>query len=200
MKKTQNGFSVIEGLLIVVIVSMLAAVGWYVWHSQKQVDKTYSQTANSSAVTKSKTSTILSPTDNTKYFVIKEWGVRAKYDGKLTLNYAPPKDSTYAVFSSNQLADAANGGCKDFGGRIDRVKTGEVFDSDIEGRPVEQMVKDPQTSFVYKNIGNYYYLFLHDQSLCSDIKDPNSQAAILQNQTNDAVKSLVENLEAIPAQ
>jgi hypothetical protein len=52
MKKNQEGFSVVEGLLIVVIVGMLGGVGWYVWHSQQQVDKTYSQTSNSSVAPK----------------------------------------------------------------------------------------------------------------------------------------------------
>jgi hypothetical protein len=200
VKKVQEGFSAVEGLLIVVILGMLGGVGYYVWHSQQQVDKAYSQTANSSVVPKSKTSAKLNPIDNTKYFVIKEWGIRAKYTGNLTLTYALPVNSSYAVFSSTQLSKAANGGCKDFGGRINRLKTGEAYETDPRGMPVEQLVKDPNASFTYKNIGNYYYLFIHDQSLCSDISDTNSPAANLQSQTNDAVKSLVENLEPVPAQ
>jgi hypothetical protein len=40
MKRIQNGFTVIEGLLILVIVGIIGGTGWYVWHSQKQVDKT----------------------------------------------------------------------------------------------------------------------------------------------------------------
>jgi hypothetical protein len=199
MKRPQNGFSAVEALLIVIIVGMLGGVGWYVWHSQAQVDKTYSQTANSSMVPKSKTSATLNPTDNTNYFVIKEWGVRAKYSGNLALTYAPIA-SSFAVFSSEQLSKSVNGGCKTFGGRIERVKAGEVYDSDVEGRPVEQLVNDPNVTIVYKKIGNYYYLFMHDQSLCSDISDSSSAAADLQSQTNDAVKSLVKNLETVPAQ
>jgi hypothetical protein len=81
MKKNENGFSVVEALLIVIIVGMLGGVGYYVWHSQAQVDKTYSQTANSSVAPKSKTSTKLNPTDNTKYLVIKEWNIKTKITG-----------------------------------------------------------------------------------------------------------------------
>jgi hypothetical protein len=200
MKKPQHGFSVVEGLLITIIIGILGGVGWYVWKSQNEVDKTYSQTANSSVSPKSKKSTNSAALDsNPNYFVIKEWGVHAKYSGHLTLTYGPIGNS-YAVFNSTQLSKATNGGCKEYGGGINRVKVGDSYESDVDNRPVEQMVKDPNVSFIYKNIGNYYYLFIHDQALCSDISDPKSPAADLQSQTNDAVQSLVENLEAIPAQ
>jgi hypothetical protein len=199
MKKYQNGFSAVEALLILIIVGMLAGIGWYVWHANDQANKSYSQTANSSAVPSKKTASTVAPSSGAGYFEIKEWGVRAKYTGNLTLNYASQENSSYAVFSSNQLSKATNGGCKEYGGRINRLKAGEAYENDPEGQPIEQVVKNKNASFVYKNIGNYYYLFIHDQALCPDIKDANSLAATLQLQTNDAVKSLVENLEAIPA-
>jgi hypothetical protein len=58
MKKFQEGFSAIEGLLIVVIVGMLGGVGYYVWHANSQANKSYSQTANSSAVPSNKSSSV----------------------------------------------------------------------------------------------------------------------------------------------
>jgi hypothetical protein len=70
MKKSQRGFSAVEALLIVIIIGMLGGVGWYVWHSQKQVDKTYSQTANSSVSPKTKaksTKTTATPLDPVIY-------------------------------------------------------------------------------------------------------------------------------------
>jgi hypothetical protein len=83
MKKNQKGFSALEGLLIVVIVGMLGGVGWYVWHSQQQVDKTYFQTSNSSVRPRPKISSTTSPQSSTNkedpnkdYLVIKEWGVK----------------------------------------------------------------------------------------------------------------------------
>jgi type II secretory pathway pseudopilin PulG len=105
MKKTQRGFSAVEALLLVIIIGMLVGVGWYVWHSQKQVDKTYSQTANSSVSPKSKKSTNSAALDsNSNYFVIKEWGVKLpvtdssdKYYYKIDKN-----DSTFInVYSQN---------------------------------------------------------------------------------------------------
>jgi Tfp pilus assembly protein PilE len=52
--RNQNGFSAIEALLIVIILGMLGGVGYYVYNSQKQIDKAYSQTANSSVVPSTK--------------------------------------------------------------------------------------------------------------------------------------------------
>jgi Tfp pilus assembly protein PilE len=56
-KYSQKGFSAVEGLLIVIILGMLGGVGYYVYNSQKQVDKTYSQTANSSVAPSTKKTT-----------------------------------------------------------------------------------------------------------------------------------------------
>jgi type II secretory pathway pseudopilin PulG len=67
MNKNQKGFSAVEALLLLVIVGMLGGVGWYVWHAQKQADKTYSQTANSSAVSSKKVSNKTSPAATDPY-------------------------------------------------------------------------------------------------------------------------------------
>jgi type II secretory pathway pseudopilin PulG len=45
MKKYQEGFSIVEGLLIVVIVGMLGGVGWYVWHANSQANRTLDDAA-----------------------------------------------------------------------------------------------------------------------------------------------------------
>jgi hypothetical protein len=46
MNKTQKGFAHIETLLILVIVIMIAAIGWFVWHSRQQADKSYDAASN----------------------------------------------------------------------------------------------------------------------------------------------------------
>lgn len=48
MKKQQSGFSVIEGLLILVILAILGFTGWYVYHSSNQTDNSLSSANNSS--------------------------------------------------------------------------------------------------------------------------------------------------------
>jgi hypothetical protein len=47
MKKYQDGFSIVEGLLIVVMVAMLGGVGWYVWHANGQANKNLDSAVNS---------------------------------------------------------------------------------------------------------------------------------------------------------
>lgn len=48
MNKRQNGFSAIEGLLILVIVGILGFTGWYVWRSKNTTDKTLNAASNTS--------------------------------------------------------------------------------------------------------------------------------------------------------
>jgi type II secretory pathway pseudopilin PulG len=48
MKKLENGFSVVEALLIVIIVGMLGSVGWYVWHANSQTNKDLDSAVKSS--------------------------------------------------------------------------------------------------------------------------------------------------------
>ena len=51
MKKNQNGFSMVEGLLILLIVGIIGFVGWYVWRSKNQTDKTLNTAATTSNAT-----------------------------------------------------------------------------------------------------------------------------------------------------
>jgi cytoskeletal protein RodZ len=62
MKKQPKtkGFSTIEGLLILVIVLILGGVGWYVWHSTNDANKTLNEadkTSNSQALPKQQSTT-----------------------------------------------------------------------------------------------------------------------------------------------
>jgi type II secretory pathway pseudopilin PulG len=61
MKKlSQNGFAVLEALLVIVIVGAIAGTGLYVWHSQKEADKALKASntaANSNAEVENPSST-----------------------------------------------------------------------------------------------------------------------------------------------
>ncbi len=46
--KSQEGFGLIEALLLIIAVALVAFVGYYVWHTQKQTDKTLSTAATAS--------------------------------------------------------------------------------------------------------------------------------------------------------
>lgn len=50
MKKLNSkGFSSVEGLLVLVIILVIAGVGYYVWHSQNKASNTYSSSSSGSA-------------------------------------------------------------------------------------------------------------------------------------------------------
>ncbi len=52
MKKLNSkGFSAVEGLLILIIVGMIAGVGWYVWHSKNVANSSYNNAASTSTTT-----------------------------------------------------------------------------------------------------------------------------------------------------
>jgi Tfp pilus assembly protein PilE len=46
MKKNQKGFAHVEKLLLIVIVAIIALVGWYVWHSVSEANKNLSSAEN----------------------------------------------------------------------------------------------------------------------------------------------------------
>src|ERR1700739_3420446 len=45
MKQNQNGFSALEGLLVLVIVGLIGFTGWYVYHSGHKADSLLSATS-----------------------------------------------------------------------------------------------------------------------------------------------------------
>jgi type II secretory pathway pseudopilin PulG len=57
MKKNQKGFSLIEGLLIVIIVGLVGGIGWYVWNTNNQTNsslKSANKVAESTTYTNKK--------------------------------------------------------------------------------------------------------------------------------------------------
>jgi Tfp pilus assembly protein PilE len=50
MSKNQNGFGVVEGLLILVIVGILGGTGWYVWNSNNKTNDLLNSAEKSSSI------------------------------------------------------------------------------------------------------------------------------------------------------
>ena len=57
MNKRQSGFALVEGLLIILILAIIGFGGYYVWHSQKSIDKTNADTLKASQSSASTAST-----------------------------------------------------------------------------------------------------------------------------------------------
>src|SRR5438128_629661 len=45
----QNGFSAVEALLVIIIAGLIGGAGYFVWHSQKQAEKNYSEAESTSS-------------------------------------------------------------------------------------------------------------------------------------------------------
>ena len=187
MNKTQKGFALIEGLLITLILAIIAFGGYYVWHTQTTTDKSSKAAVSASQSTPSSST-------SSGYLTIKEWGVRAPYNGALSLSYKIDRNT--AGFSSTQLSAAANGGCSGYGGYIMRLLPNDLYLPGTE--TAAQVAAEPESAGTYKLLDGYYYFFVHNQALCPDIQLSDSNAADLQGKTSDAVKAITTNLEAIP--
>jgi cytoskeletal protein RodZ len=206
LRKNSDGFTIVELLLVIIIVILLGFVGWYVYHTDHKTTAS-TKTSNTNSSTSSSTST-----STKKYFTITQWGVRAPYSGSLTLEYSIvtqtyPVDTQgdldnvqYAGFNSDQLAASNPSACTDGdgGGSIMRYAPtdhvyGEADGTDL-GTASQYFVSGNAASagLVYNKVGNYYYQFVHVQAPCSTNTD-------LVSQTNNAVESLVQNLEAVPS-
>ena len=196
----QKGFTVIEGLLIIVAVTLIAFVGYYVWHTQKQTDKTLNQASSTSqktATTASKT-----PVSSVKYLKITEWGVRIPYAGSDTYTYKSvydnPDNASLAdpnLISIVSLDLATKYQCTDGGaGMIHRNSPSDQVPSPTDvtvGESVTQAAS--QSPGTYIKVNGYYYSWSHDQSACSD-----NVTVSAQSQASTAFEGFFKKIQATP--
>lgn len=186
----QKGFSAIEALLILVIVGIIGGTGYYVYHAtQKSSDSYDSATSVSQSNASFKKKDTKEDSAKQNYVTIKEWGIRAPYDGKDTLTYTI--DGDVARFNSKQLNDKYPD-CEQAGtaGAIGRYKpsddAGPAGDAGVTA--MQDAAKNPSK---YVQVGDYYYSFTHVQFGCADDVSAVSAA-------NDDVAALVPKLKAVP--
>jgi len=109
LHKNEKGFGAVEGILIIVVVILLGAVGWFVY------DRNHGKATTSSAPATSTTT----PTVNTKstvdYLTIKEWGVKVPQlpAGNKVSYQISDYDKNEADFVSSEQK-AIGGSCGDF--------------------------------------------------------------------------------------
>lgn len=208
-KLNQQGFAVVEAILIVVILAIAGGTGYFVYHSNKKATSTYN------AASKSASSTVAKGTKGgkggkggpdtgpakTEIFIIHEWGVSAAIP-------TPPKDAALiqyqfmadskpqsALFTTQELIDADPACSADHapGGLIARGGGGDPFllsDGTSSGKTVKEELATGGFK-PYKQVGGYYYWYVHAQSGCGDI----AKTGQLQTAASNEVKQIVTHLQ-----
>jgi hypothetical protein len=75
MKKNQKGFSIFEGLLLIIIVGMIGGVGYFVYNSQKNTNISLDNADKASTAGTVKTSTPRQSTTNSSPYTFEQLGV-----------------------------------------------------------------------------------------------------------------------------
>lgn len=188
-KKDERGFSLVEGLLIIIALALVVFVGYYVWHNQKN---TKASNTSANAVQSNKKST----TTSQKYVTIKEWGVKAPYSGNLNLDYTISSDKKEASFTSTELVGLDSTCEPAYGGGIQRFAPNEDAAEGPGGGLTAAQRAEQADKGTYAFINGYYYFFVHAQSACPGATSSAAQEFALQSQTNEDVKALVGKLQA----
>lgn len=166
--KNQKGFTVIEVLLVLILLSIVGFSGYYVYHTQKSssTKPAISTTASSTSAGKDTTSTqTTTPSDSTQYLVIKEWGVKIPLSDAI-------KDAVYA-YSVEYGAESAGLSTKTLAAYGDGCEAGGVGAGGIDRQTVtehdQNAQKDDNMNYpVYSiKVGNYYYQYISPQGACS---------------------------------
>jgi hypothetical protein len=195
MNKTQNGFAVIESLLILVIVAIIGGTGWFVWHSKQQTDKTLSETGNSQAVNPSKkTPATVSTSTSQKYLTIKEWSVKvpltsADSDAYYVIKTDRP-DTAYLSLQKYKGTECA----------ADNTSIGAYFrftkdqKDDLNGNTL--LSENPGAP----KVGNYYFGAIHAQAACSTTSDSSEPSQTDVDALQSPWQSFVQDLSHVQAE
>jgi hypothetical protein len=157
MKRLNNdGFTLVEVLLILIFLGIIGFTGYYVWHSQKAADKALTVSDNS-------TGTVAVPATQkhtTKYLDIKEWGVKLPLSSGIESAYyeagtADVSGSIYLSIDGYKGTDCA----------ADAVTLGAIQrfapnDKDDEGSYLTAQFPNAV------HVGGYYYQYQHPQAGC----------------------------------
>jgi hypothetical protein len=145
-RTNQKGFAALQTLLLLIIVAMIAGVGYYVWHANKSASDTLaraSQESQNAPVLKSaKKPTSTQSNANQSYLLIKEWGVKLPLStNDIGTYYTAPTSyklsQTVSLFDKgiDEFKNSKGISCKNPGYPmfiITRVKTNDVTTSTDE--------------------------------------------------------------------
>jgi prepilin-type N-terminal cleavage/methylation domain-containing protein len=153
--KNQQGFGIIEMLLVIILLSLVGFIGYYVYHANNKATDTYDQTTNaSSAQPIANKPSASSPQD---YLAIQQWGVKLPLTSDLSGAYYVSKNSTvYLSLDKYKGTDCA----------ADQVSLGSLsrFTSTDRDEDGKSMLSNVPTA---TKVNNWYYYYQQPQANCS---------------------------------
>lgn len=150
-------------VLIAAILAIAGGTGWFFYNQNKDSAQNGSQTNNNQ-------STANDPSEDGKYLVIKEWGVRAKLLDELQddISYVVEEDTDHGI--SIVL-------------RSQKV--------DLDNCAPISMIRNEREGFGDIKIGNYYYGIRKGVLACDVLDSPAQQeAAAVQEKLSEALRTL----------
>lgn len=133
MKRNQKGMLGIEGVLMLIIVGLLAFIGWYVWHTKQTTNATLNGAASQQIVPETEDPT-------------KDWVSYSSAEGKFSLKYpktwvkAPNTDQCTLNFLMLGGDQASAGVCAS-------EKLGEVIVTSVDGQNNVQNAQFSKTDY-----------------------------------------------------
>ncbi len=192
-ERQQSGFSIIEVLLIVLVITALAAISFVVYQHHKLSNAAIGSTQTT---TKLKSTATTQPAQAaqaaTQYLDIKEWGVRLKLDSTTAslYYYTKPNLPNVAYLSLKTISDIAPDCSADKGSlaivRLTPAEQQTAPDADVSVRGTIQ-------------IGTYWYGYENSHAACfggTAANDAVSKAA--PNFSVNTLQNTFKTLEAIP--
>ena len=179
--KLQKGFGAVEVILIIVILAIIALVGWRVYDMQQATNisnQNAAQTSNNSTVD-----------PNTGYVVVGDWGVRFKpVDGlaDVTFYTSDRGKETFAGQNTETIAlttakvEAMSGSC---------ASTHERFTPLTYLVRSQEELQQPAPALLTK-IGSYNYYILSAQSACGEGEQHHQSQVEVKEQLTTSLRTL----------
>jgi hypothetical protein len=122
LPKNAHGFSPVIGIVAIVIIAAFAVGGWTVWHRQDNSRQKTNNATSTQTDDKTATDSDLNdsqkpndPSENGKYFVIKEWGVRfvtpTELQDDISYGLFNAKDGSQIIYFASKDIAAVDPGC-----------------------------------------------------------------------------------------
>lgn len=182
----QAGFTVVEVLLVLVFLAIIGFTGYYVWHAQKNTDKTLSDTGNSQTAKSTKGKSTTTSNNATVYMDIKEWGVKMPLTGDI-------KDAYYSMPSGSDFVTLSVESLKSTTCAADKISLGgiERFTADTkDGESGATMLSEHPDAV---KVGMYYYTFEHTQAACGPDQATENKGMALETAFQQQAKYLQAN-------